>query len=259
MSQQYSVVPTTPVTALPAAAASHAARPPRRLFALMGGALATAAIALGAMAFGPASPALAHDQLVGSEVVENADGTAEAVRLSFSNSVIEVGTEFVLTGPGGADARGGEPEIDGPDVTQPIKQGLEAGDYAGAWRVVSSDGHPIDGVFTLTVEADGSATLGEGAPETAPAGTTDTASAADTAGDGAAGEAAGVASGAPVGALIGVGAAAVAVVAVVVMLTVRRRERAAAFGGTHTAAGDTAGTDAGTDTNTGTNTNGGAL
>lgn len=202
---------------------SPAARTPRRFVALMGATFAAAALALGAMAFGPASPAHAHDQLVGSEVVESADGTAEAVRLSFSNSVIEVGTEFVLTSPDGDDVRNGAPEIDGPDVTQPFVQGLTAGDYAGAWRVVSSDGHPIDGVFTLTIEADGSAELQEGAA--ASAGTDDVQDSNGPAADPAEGEGSG---GAPVGALIGVGVAAVAVVAAVVVLTVRRSSSATA-------------------------------
>ena len=206
---------------------SPAARSPRRFVALMGATFAAAALTLGAMAFGPASPAHAHDQLVGSEVVEGADGTAEAVRLSFSNSVIEVGTEFVLTSPDGDDVRNGAPEIDGPDVTQPFVQGLAAGDYAGAWRVVSSDGHPIDGVFTLTIEADGSAELQEGAE--ASAGTDGDDETNEPTTDAAADE---QSSGAPVGALIGVGVAAAAVIAAVVVLTVRRRSGAASSNNT---------------------------
>lgn len=219
MSQQHLLDPAAPQ------AAAASAR--NRFGAVLA---AAAALTLGAIAFGPASPALAHDQLVGSEVVEKADGTAEAVRLSFSNSIIEVGTEFVLTGPDGADAKGGDPVVDGPDVTQPIAPALEAGDYAGAWRVVSSDGHPIDGVFTLSVAADGSAELREGViagtdehTDEEEVNTADANQDATTSND---------AGGAPVGAILGFAGGAIVIVAIAVMLVARRRS--GAFPDSHT-------------------------
>ncbi|MBP1327583.1 methionine-rich copper-binding protein CopC [Leucobacter exalbidus] len=134
---------------------------PRRASVTRWGAALTAvaALALAGLAMGPASPALAHDELVSSEVVTAPDGAVEAIQLSFSNSIIELGTEFVITDATGTDATAGAPEVSGPNVTQPLAADLEAGDYAGAWRVVSSDGHPIDGAFTLSVAADGSAEL----------------------------------------------------------------------------------------------------
>lgn len=46
------------------------------------------------------------------------------------------------------------PEVDGPEVTAAIEDALPAGDYAVQWRVVSSDGHPIEGTQTFTVEQD---------------------------------------------------------------------------------------------------------
>ena len=136
---------------------SHTTNPPGRR---MLGAFAAAVIALGALAMGPASPALAHDELTDQRVLTNADGTADAVRLSFNNSIIEVGTEFVITNEAGDSVTSGAPVIDGPDVVQKVEQGLAEGDYAGAWRVVSSDGHPIEGTFSIVVASDGAATLG---------------------------------------------------------------------------------------------------
>lgn len=129
---------------------------------------AAAALLVGAAAFaafpalGTAAPAYAHDQLVDTVLeLDPADGSAEAVRLTFSNSIIEVGTEVVVTAPDGSDATDGEPLVDGPEVTQALQADLTPGAYSGAWRVVSSDGHPIEGMFTLTVPESGEPTIGD--------------------------------------------------------------------------------------------------
>lgn len=120
--------------------------------------LASIALLAGAATFGVAAPALAHDELLGTELVTSASGDAlESFQLTFSNSIIEVGTEIIVTGPDGADAKGGDPEIAGPVVTQPLAQDLKPGEYAAAWRVVSSDGHPIEGTFGIVVPESGAA------------------------------------------------------------------------------------------------------
>ena len=108
-----------------------------------------------------ASPALAHDELVGTQVVTDTAGAPEAVRLSFSNSIVEVGTEIVVRSAKGDDATDGAPEIAGPDVTQPLAADLAPGNYSAAWRVVSSDGHPIEGSFALVIAEDGVATIAD--------------------------------------------------------------------------------------------------
>lgn len=120
--------------------------------------LSAVALIAGAATFGVAAPALAHDELIGTDLVaDSADGSLDSIRLSFSNSIIETGIEMVVTGPDGTDAVDGAPTIAGPDVTQPLIADLPAGTYDAAWRVVSSDGHPIEGAFTFSVAADGSA------------------------------------------------------------------------------------------------------
>ena len=120
--------------------------------------LSAAALIAGAATFAVAAPAMAHDELIGTELVaDTADGSLDSIRLSFSNSIIETGIEMVVTGPDGADVVDGAPSIAGPDVTQPLIDDLPAGTYDAAWRVVSSDGHPIEGAFTFSVAADGSA------------------------------------------------------------------------------------------------------
>ncbi|QIM18784.1 copper resistance protein CopC [Leucobacter coleopterorum] len=105
-----------------------------------------------------ASPALAHDELVGTDLLANeSDGTVQALELSFSNSIITVGTEIIVTGPADASASDGKPSVAGPVVTQRLLPDLAEGTYTVAWRVVSSDGHPIEGGFVFFVESDGSA------------------------------------------------------------------------------------------------------
>lgn len=127
--------------------------------------LSAAALIAGAATFAVATPAFAHDELVGTELVaDTTDGTLDAIRLSFSNSIIETGTEIVVTGPDGSDVVDGAPVVAGPDVTQQLAADLPSGAYDAAWRVVSSDGHPIEGAFAFTVATDGSATQTEAAP-----------------------------------------------------------------------------------------------
>ncbi|EYT53188.1 copper resistance protein CopC [Leucobacter sp. UCD-THU] len=120
-------------------------RPRRTRAAVLG----LAALAMLGLSLGLASPALAHDELVDRGVVATDDGRVDGIRLTFNNSIIEVGTEIVITSSDGADVTDGAPEVSGPDVVQPLAAELPEGDYDVAWRVVSSDGHPIEGAFVL--------------------------------------------------------------------------------------------------------------
>lgn len=125
-------------------------------------ALAVAAlIALAAVITAP-TPALAHDELINTEVLPGSEGASpEGIRLTFSNSILDAGTEIVVTAPDGADATNGEPELDGPLVTQALAPDLADGEYQVTWRVVSSDGHPIDGAFSFAFAANTPATIGD--------------------------------------------------------------------------------------------------
>ncbi|QIM16887.1 copper resistance protein CopC [Leucobacter insecticola] len=177
---------------------------------------ATALIALGAI-LGVASPALAHDELVGIDLVADpSDGRVEAVKLSYSNSIVEVGTEILVTGPDGASAISSAPEVAGPDVTQALNADLPRGSYTVAWRVVSSDGHPIEGGFVFFVTDQGTADPNDIAAIEADERGLDAA--ADT-------------SGFPVIGIVGISAlAALAVAGAVVAILVGKKRRAQAFG-----------------------------
>lgn len=116
-------------------------------------ALATAAIGLAAFALlGPASPAQAHDQLLDVTVVASQSGEPNAVRLNFNDNVLKVGAEVQVTDPNGKQIAKGEPTTLNHDLTQALATPLVDGEYTGIWRVVSNDGHPVEGAFSFTVK-----------------------------------------------------------------------------------------------------------
>lgn len=124
-------------------------------------------------------PARAHDVLQETSPQDGAQLTEapEELVLTYSGQISDLGTQVQVTGPQGP-ATDGEPEVQGREVVQPLADELPAGDYEVAWRVTSSDGHPISGTLGFTVTED---TPADTAPATtapvtsAPAGTGDSA------------------------------------------------------------------------------------
>lgn len=120
---------------------------------------ATALAAIG-LTLGAASPALAHDELTGQSFTADADGTTTGIVLSFSNNIMEVGTEILIEDPDLTDVTEGAPQISGRNVTQAITGPLpKGGAYRVTWRVVSSDGHPIQGIYFFEIAENGSAEI----------------------------------------------------------------------------------------------------
>lgn len=106
----------------------------------------------GSVAFAPA--ASAHDELIDSEPGDTDTVSApEEIVLTFNANVLEVGAAVEVEGPDGSVVDG-EITVDGPTVTQGLQEDIAAGDYEVAWRVTSSDGHPISDTFGFTVEGD---------------------------------------------------------------------------------------------------------
>ncbi|MEV0201547.1 copper resistance CopC family protein [Nonomuraea sp. NPDC050691] len=123
---------------------------------------------------GTAGPALAHDSLKSSDPAKGSTvKTVEKVKLEFS---ARVRMPFVIVrGADGAQHQAGSAETDGPVVRQALKETLPDGKYTIAYRVVSSDGHPIEGEIPFTVK-------GAPTPETqSPATETPAAQPSDTA------------------------------------------------------------------------------
>ncbi|MFG1695944.1 copper resistance protein CopC [Nonomuraea sp. NPDC049309] len=140
----------------------------------------TAILAAALFVFGTAAPALAHDTLKSSNPAKGAEvESLDEVRLEFSS---KVRMPFVLVrGDGDAEHHSGEPETDGAVVTQAVKGPLPDGEYTIAYRVVSSDGHPIEGEIPFRVKGAEKAGA-EASPSAEPS-----ASASETAGSETAG------------------------------------------------------------------------
>jgi len=197
-----------------------------------------AAAALSALS---ALPAAAHDELAGvlpapDSVLETAP---EEVELTFTGEIMDIGHQVVVTDSEGRSVTDGPLEQAGTTVRQPLTA-TGAGDesYRVVWRVVSSDGHPVEGTFTYQV-GDGSggdpaapaasASAGngasEGAADSAVGGAADSAAehAADPAAE-AEDASAPVAGGVPLWLVaVGGGAASLAVLGAVVLASRRRR------------------------------------
>jgi methionine-rich copper-binding protein CopC len=109
--------------------------------------------------------ALAHDRLKASSPAKDAEVTSlDEIELEFS---ARVRMPFViLRNAQDRQVPIGEPAVEGKFVRAEVPAPLPAGTYVIAWRVVSSDGHPIEGEIPFTVE-------GEPSPDpTTPASTT---------------------------------------------------------------------------------------
>jgi len=98
------------------------------------------------------SSAIAHDDVIdqvpapGSQVEA---GLVE-IKLDFSNELLDLGSgaEIIVTGPDGNPATATCADLSGTLATAQTDLD-QAGNYTVAWRVVSSDGHPIEGSYSF--------------------------------------------------------------------------------------------------------------
>ena len=110
-----------------------------------------------------ASPAMAHDSIVGTSPSDGDTVAAGAFDVSVTSSedIMNMpdmaGNEIIVTGPAdSADSQTvslGCIKIDGAKASVPVDID-QPGTYTATWRLVSSDGHPIDGTFSFTVTND---------------------------------------------------------------------------------------------------------
>lgn len=127
---------------------------------------------LAAALLGFAAPASAHDAAESSSPAQGATvaTTPEQVSVTFNKNPLGIGAQFSVKDSAGAEWADGAVEIVDSTATQKLKAGAPAGAYTVAWRVVSSDSHPIEGTFgfTATAAAAGAAPSGTSAAGASP-------------------------------------------------------------------------------------------
>lgn len=122
------------------------------------------------------TPAFAHDTLVSADPEDGASVAEmpEEITLTYSADILEVSTVVRIADADGEVVAELEPVIDGPELTAAVPDPLPAGDYQVQWRVVSSDGHPIEGTQHVTVTEGAAPAEGTAAPAPSDGGSTAT-------------------------------------------------------------------------------------
>lgn len=101
------------------------------------------------------SPAQAHAELESSDPADGATlATAPAtLTFIFGEEILPEGNAVTLTDVAAASRlEVGPVEVDGDTVTVAWPASSPAGEFRAAYRVVSADGHPIDGTITFVVQ-----------------------------------------------------------------------------------------------------------
>ncbi|WDQ01829.1 copper resistance protein CopC [Micromonospora chalcea] len=189
-----------------------------------------AALFTAALLLVPATPAAAHNSLQEATPARDARLTTAPtqVTLRFLQRLNPAFTTITLRDATDRQVPASAPAVDGATGTVTIEEPLANGTYTVAYRVVSRDGHPVQGSYRFTV-ADPAAP-----PAAAPSPATPSpAASADVSAGAAAGADASPASadastgaddgGLPVGILVGGAVAAVAAAGVTALLLRRRR------------------------------------
>ena len=112
-----------------------------------------------------ATAASAHNSLASTDP---ADGATVAVApavvtLTFDEPAQALGSQIRVTGPDGAVVSTGDVVLSGSTVAEHLVDARPAGTYTVAWRITSTDGHPVSGSFTFTATGAAGASIEAGA------------------------------------------------------------------------------------------------
>ncbi|MGK3707963.1 copper resistance CopC family protein [Arthrobacter sp. IK3] len=186
--------------------------------------LAAALLAAFAAVLFLAAPAHAHDELVSSNPADGAvlDAAPSEIELVFSSELMDLGNQVIVEDSAGTNLAESEPVLTRETLVQSVPA-LEAGDYKVNWRAVSSDGHPITGTFSFTVNGSAGENPSPAATESAAAPAASDPAAAETASPEAATSSDSTSFG-PMGwVLTAVGVALVALLVYVIVAQARKR------------------------------------
>lgn len=135
-------------------------------------------VALG-LAFLSAGPAFAHAELIGSSPAAGSSvSDVTEVTVTAGEELLDIGSNaegfvIIVTDSMGLYYGDGCVSVTGDTASMPVSLNAP-GEYVVAYRVVSEDGHPVEGQFTFTVTGDGSAEQFAGYPEKPACGTDST-------------------------------------------------------------------------------------
>ncbi|MFV2115921.1 copper resistance protein CopC [Micromonospora sp. LOL_025] len=148
-------------------------------------ALVAATLAAAALLLVPAAPAAAHNTLRAASPAEGDRLTTPPTRvtLEFAQRLDPAFTTIALTDAARRKVPTGAPTVDGTKGTVTVDETLGEGTYTVAYRIVSADGHPVQGSYRFTVaggvDTDGGATATP--PSAAPTATPPSAAVAPSA------------------------------------------------------------------------------
>ncbi len=115
----------------------------------------------GLAVFGFATPALAHNVLVGSNPAAGASLAAGPSQVSLTfDAPVQFGANYLtVIGPDGNHwEKTDNATVNGDSVTTPVAPLGPAGVYKIGYRIISADGHPVSGEVTFTLTRAGTGT-----------------------------------------------------------------------------------------------------
>ncbi|HVW41605.1 MAG TPA: copper resistance CopC family protein [Amycolatopsis sp.] len=129
-------------------------------------ALLTLALTAVAM-LGMATPALAHNVLISTDPGKGASLDAGPAKITLTfDAPVQGGdiNQISVLGPGNTQWAEGSVEINSNVISAPVRPLGPAGTYTVGYRILSADGHPVEGDYTFTLTK-----AGTGTPATASA------------------------------------------------------------------------------------------
>jgi copper transport protein len=135
-------------------------------------ALTTAVLTVAVLLLLPTAPASAHAELVGSTPANGArlDKAPARVTLEFTEGVNLIDDGIRLVDGQGDTVSTPTATAEGRTVRWAMPSDLPNGKYLVSWRVLSADGHPVEGAFSFGIGVDAQGVVGAGVeqPGTAP-------------------------------------------------------------------------------------------
>jgi hypothetical protein len=177
----------------------------------------------GAAALAPS--AAAHSELVSSDPADGAslDAPPTTVSFTFNEPLLPDFVRFIATDPAGETGDLPVSAVEGPTATIDWPAGAPGGEWTVQYRVVSQDGHPIEGGITFTYAA-ASPTASPSSPSPSPTSAAPTSATPTSAAPSPSTSPAADTSGGTSGVLIAaLAVGAIVIIGVVVALVARRR------------------------------------